>query len=110
MSDKGTEKTCGAESRSNDESGSDSYEDACDSAHSDPHLEKNLTEEEEERDSLGHSRDSPDFVDEAELASWETGEQPLIETDLEQKRLEAAQYKLEGNTLYSEGKTREAAG
>ena len=111
MSDKGTEKTCGAESRSNDESGSDSYEDACDSAHSDPHLEKNLTEEEEEeRDSLGHSRDSPDFVDEAELASWETGEQPLSETDLEQKRLEAAQYKLEGNTLYSDGKTREAAG
>ena len=110
MSDKGTEKTCGAESRSNDESGSHSYEDACDSAHSDPHLEKNLTEEEEERDSLGHSRDSPDFVDEAELASWETGEQPLIETDLEQKRLEAAQYKLEGNTLYSDGKTREAAG
>ena len=31
-------------------------------------------------------------------------------SELEQKRLEAAQYKLEGNALYLEGKTREALG
>lgn len=107
MSDRGAENTCGAESRSNEDS--DSYEDACD----DTQPGKDLTEEEEEeeeKDSLGHSRDSPDFVDEAELESWETGDQPLSDADLEQRRLEAAQYKLEGNTLYSEGKTREAAG
>ena len=62
------------------------------------------------RDSLGHTSDSPDFVDEDKLRTWETGEDPMSETDLEQKRLEAAQYKLEGNALYSEGKTLEAVG
>ena len=113
MSDRDAEKTCGAESRANDDS--DSYEDACDrTSVDDSHPGKDQTgeeeEEEEERDSLGHSRDSPDFVDETELGSWETGEHPLTENDLEQRRLEAAQYKLEGNTLYSEGKIREAAG
>ena len=109
MSDRDAEKTCGAESRDNDDS--DSYEDACDSASvGDSHPGEDQKEEEEERDSLGHSRDSQDFVDEAELGSWETGEHPLTENDLEQRRLEAAQYKLEGNTLYSEGKIREAAG
>jgi len=108
MSDRDAEKTCGAESRDNDDS--DSYEDACDSASvGDSHPGEDQKEEEEERDSLGHSRDSQDFVDEAELGSWETGEHPLTENDLEQRRLEAAQYKLEGNTLYSEGKIREAA-
>ena len=111
MSDRGDEKTCGAEGRSKDDSASDSYEDASDSANVGESLpDQTEQEEEEERDSLGHSRDSPDFVDEAELESWETGDHPLSENDLEQRRLEAAQYKLEGNTLYSEGKTREAAG
>ena len=109
MSDRGAEKTCGAETRSNEDS--DSYEDACDGASlGDSHTGTDRGGEEEELDSLGHSRDSPDFVDEADLGSWETGEHPLSDNDLEQRRLEAAQYKLEGNTLYSEGKTREAAG
>ena len=66
MSDRGAEKTCGAESRSNDDS--DSYEDPCDGASvGDSHPGRDQAgEEEEELDSLGHSRDSPDFVDEAE--------------------------------------------
>ena len=111
MSDRGDEKTYGAEGRSNDDSDGDSYEDAPDSPNVGESLpDQTEQEEEEERDSLGHSRDSPDFVDEAELESWETGDHPLTDNDLEQKRLEAAQYKLEGNTLYSEAKTREASG
>lgn len=59
-------------------------------------------------DSTGHTEDSPDFVDENLLISWETGEDALSGSELEQKRLEAAQYKLEGNALYLEGKTLDA--
>ena len=62
------------------------------------------------KDSLGHEENSPDFIDEDLLQSWETGDSCLSESQLEQKRLEAAQYKLEGNALYTESKTREACG
>lgn len=72
--------------------------------------EFNEAREDVVRDSLGHDQDSPDFIDEELLKSWEEGDEALSETQLEQKRLEAAQYKLEGNSLYTEGKTREACG
>ena len=108
MSDKDseTEKTQDSENKTNTEE-FDVYEDACEN-HDDG--EQDGAAEEEVRDSLGHSSDSPDFVDEDKLRSWETGDHPLSESDLEQKRLEAAQYKLEGNSLYTEGKTLEAVG
>ena len=67
-------------------------------------------EETVNKDSLGHEENSPDFIDEDVLQSWETGDSCLSESQLEQKRLEAAQYKLEGNALYTESKTREACG
>ena len=54
------------------------------------------------KDSLGHEESSPDFVDETILKSWEHGDNILSDTELEQKRLEAAQYKIEGNALYTE--------
>ena len=60
------------------------------------------------KDSLGHEESSPDFVDETILKSWEHGDNILSDTELEQKRLEAAQYKIEGNALYTDSKTREA--
>jgi len=59
-------------------------------------------------DSTGHDKGSPDYIDEELLRSWEVGDKALSEAELEQKRLEAAQYKLEGNALYLEGKTIEA--
>lgn len=62
----------------------------------------------EEEDSTGFSESSSDYIDEKLLISWEVGDSALSEADLEQKRLEAAQYKLEGNALYLEGQTREA--
>lgn len=89
-----------------DEADTDTFEDAADNLD----VEKEKGDDDVVKDSLGHSIDSPDYVDEAKLSSWETGEHPLSETDLEQKRLEAAQYKLEGNSLYSEGKILEAVG
>ena len=61
-------------------------------------------------DSTGHEKGSPDYIDEELLRSWEVGDDALSEAELEQKRLEAAQYKLEGNALYLEGKTIEALG
>ena len=90
-----------------DEADTDTFEDAIDNLDVE---EKEKVDDDVVKDSLGHSIDSPDYVDEAKLSSWETGEHPLSETDLEQKRLEAAQYKLEGNSLYSEGKILEAVG
>ena len=68
------------------------------------------TEETLPKDSLGHEESSSDYVDEDLLQSWESGDTCLSESQLEQKRLEAAQYKLEGNALYTESKTREACG
>jgi len=65
-------------------------------------------EDQSSEDSTGHVRGSPDYVDEELLRSWEVGDDALNDSELEQKRLEAAQYKLEGNALYLEGKTREA--
>jgi len=59
-------------------------------------------------DSTGHVEGSPDFIDEQLIESWESGDKPLSESELEQKRLEAAQYKLEGNALYQDGKIRDA--
>lgn len=64
--------------------------------------------EDEASDSTGNTKDSPDYIDEELLRSWEVGDKALGDADLEQKRLEAAQYKLEGNALYLEEKTREA--
>jgi len=61
--------------------------------------------EKEKTDSVGHSEISPDYVDEDLLTSWE---ESLSEEELEQKRLEGVGYKLEGNGLYTEGKTLEA--
>jgi len=61
--------------------------------------------EEEEKDSSGAVKGSPDYVDEALLESWEG---QLGVEELEQKRLEGVGYKLEGNSLYLEGKTLEA--
>ena len=75
------------------------------------HKSDNLSNEEKlKEDSLGHDQNSPDYIDEGVLRSWEVGEDALSESQLEQKRLEAAQYKLEGNALYTEGKTSEACG
>jgi len=65
-------------------------------------------QEESSEDSTGHSKGSPDYIDEELLRSWEVGDDALGDAELEQKRLEAAQYKLEGNALYLEEKTREA--
>ena len=107
MADKESEKAQDSDNITNPEE-SDVYEDACENP--DEGEQESAKEEEEVRDSLGHSSDSPDFVDEDKLRSWETGDNPLSESDLEQKRLEAAQYKLEGNSLYTEGKTLEAVG
>ena len=59
---------------------------------------------------LGNTKGSPDYIDEELLRSWEVGDKFLSDAELEQKRLEAAQYKLEGNALYLEEKTREALG
>ena len=74
-------------------------------------VEHDLNNEEKlKEDSLGHDQNSPDYIDEDVLRSWEVGEDALSESQLEQKRLEAAQYKLEGNALYTEGKTSEACG
>lgn len=64
--------------------------------------------EDEASDSTGNTKGSPDYIDEELLRSWEVGDKALGDADLEQKRLEAAQYKLEGNALYLEEKTREA--
>ena len=61
--------------------------------------------EEEEKDSCGAVKGSPDYVDEALLEVWEG---QLGVEELEQKRLEGVGYKLEGNSLYLEGKTLEA--
>lgn len=68
------------------------------------------TSEDVLKDSLGYEETSPDYVDENLLKSWEEGDDILSDTELEQKRLEAAQYKIEGNTLYTDSKTREACG
>lgn len=62
------------------------------------------------KDSLGYEETSTDYVDENLLKSWEEGDNILSDTELEQKRLEAAQYKIEGNALYTDSKTREACG
>lgn len=63
------------------------------------------TDTEEVKDSTGATKDSPDYVDEAELETW--GDKYSVE-ELEQKRLEGVGYKLEGNSLYLEGKYLEA--
>ena len=68
------------------------------------------TEDDLKEDSTGQTKDSPDYIDDELLLSWEVGDTALSEAELEQKRLEAAQYKLEGNSLYLEGQTREALG
>ncbi len=52
-------------------------------------------------DSTGHLAGSPDYVDERLLAQLDL----LPPEEREQKRLQANQYKLEGNALYAEGKT-----
>ena len=59
----------------------------------------------EVKDSTGAVAGSPDFVDESVLESWE-GE--LEVEELEQRRLEGVGCKLEGNSLYLEGRTLEA--
>jgi len=64
-----------------------------------------VNDAEEEKDSSGALKGSPDYVDEALLESWEG---QLGVEELEQKRLEGVGYKLEGNSLYLEGKTLEA--
>ena len=111
MSDNDT-RTSPSATNASYEDDSEDYEDAYDNVEAVDEGDKGEEEKEEKkiRDSLGHTSDSPDFVDEDKLRTWETGEDPMSETDLEQKRLEAAQYKLEGNALYSEGKTLEAVG
>jgi len=70
--------------------------------------EPTVNDAELKEDSTGNSKSSADYVDEELLSSWEVGDTALSEAELEQKRLEAAQYKLEGNALYLEGQTREA--
>ena len=74
------------------------------------HNDEDSTEIDQKKDSLGHEESSPDYVDEYLLRSWEEGDSQLSEPELEQKRLEAAQYKIEGNALYTDGKIREACG
>jgi len=102
----------------------DNYEDASDSLEAAPHdltkpsdwkpgpgtshNDEDSTEIDQKKDSLGHEESSPDYVDEYLLRSWEEGDSQLSEPELEQKRLEAAQYKIEGNALYTDGKIREA--
>ena len=61
--------------------------------------------EEEVKDSAGSVKGSPDYVDEALLEQWA---ESLGVEELEQKRLEGVGYKLEGNTLYQEGRVLEA--
>ena len=61
--------------------------------------------EEEVKDSTGAVAGSPDYVDESVLESWEGS---LEVAELEQRRLEGVGCKLEGNTLYLEGRTMEA--
>jgi len=81
-----------------------------------PKPEDKETEEEEAiapgddvvKDTLGHEESSPDFINEDLLKCWEVGDTVLSHTELEQKRLEAIQYKLEGNALYTDSKLREA--
>ena len=63
------------------------------------HNDEDSTEVDQKKDSLGHEESSPDYVDEYLLRSWEEGDSQLSEPELEQKRLEAAQYKIEGNAL-----------
>lgn len=60
---------------------------------------------EEVKDSTGAFKGSPDYVDEVEL---ELLCAKLGVEELEQKRLEGVGYKLEGNSLYLEGKSLEA--
>jgi len=60
---------------------------------------------EEIKDSTGAFKGSKDYVDEAELESQCA---KLSKEELEQKRLEGVGYKLEGNSLYLEGKSLEA--
>jgi len=106
----------------------DDYEDASESLNDGPHdmtrpsewrpkpsenkdnVSDEAPEEDVVKDSLGHEEGSPDYVDEELLKTWEDAdhENVLSEPQLEQKRLEAAQYKLEGNSLYTDGKTLEA--
>jgi len=52
------------------------------------------------KDSLGNDEDSPDFVDESTLQAMETD---LSSEELEAKRLESVECKVEGNRLYSSG-------
>jgi len=56
-------------------------------------------------DSTGNSPTSPDFVDERIL---EKQEETLSTDEKEEKREEANKLKLEGNSLYKEGKTQDA--
>jgi len=70
--------------------------------------DKDTSEREVKEDSTGNTFGSPDYVDEDLLLSWEVGDATLSDAELEQKRLEAAQYKLEGNAMYLDGQTREA--
>ena len=108
----------------------DDYEDASESLNDGPHdmtrpsewrpkpsenkdnVSDEAPEEDVVKDSLGHEEGSPDYVDEELLKTWEDAdhENVLSDPQLEQKRLEAAQYKLEGNSLYTDGKTLEACG
>ena len=102
-----------------DSDNSDNYEDASENHDSSGNV-NDLTRPSEWRpsnpeshpieDSTGHVEGSPDFIDEQLIESWESGDKPLSESELEQKRLEAAQYKLEGNALYQDGKIRDALG
>jgi len=67
--------------------------------------EEKPADEEVSVDSTGNPVDSRDYVDEAKL---QQELQDLSSEEKEQKRLEANQYKLEGNNLYKEGKTSDA--
>jgi len=67
--------------------------------------EEEETSEEVYEDSTGNSQSSPDFVDERLLEKQEEG---LSSEEKEEKRLEAANFKLEGNNLYKDGKPQDA--